>query len=123
MRNAFTQKRRWLFWLLIVQLLNMSIDPPDRLMYLNSAAEARSGYNEIESVLELVIELQEGWENAIPENNDAEQETNRVLAFPLFLPGGQAVCLFAFRQDISLTGHEQLPCSFSRELITPPPEA
>ncbi len=123
MQNGFRQKRTWLFWLLIVQLLNMSVDPPDRLMYANAAAESRSNFNEIESLAELIIESQEGWEEAIPENNDAESETHQVSPFPLFLSGTHAFLWPMPGLDDLFCRHDQARLSPERELFTPPPEA
>lgn len=123
MQNGFRKKRTWLFGLLIVQLINLSIDPPDRLMYANAAAESRSGFNEIESFAELIIESQEGWEEVIPENNDAESETNQVSSFPLFLSGTHAFVVPVPAPAVLFCHHNQAPLSPDGELFTPPPEA
>jgi hypothetical protein len=58
---------RLLFGLLALHILNISIDPPD--FYSEEIPEDLS-YNEMESIIELVLEKGLNIENAIPETDD-----------------------------------------------------
>lgn len=123
MRYVSSMRSRGLLWLLIVQLLNISVDPPDRLMYANDAAESRSTFNEIESVVELIIESQEEWEELIPENSDAESESHVKTPIQLFMPGSHGVNLGLIGPSFLISRHDRMPCAPNQTLLTPPPEA
>ena len=61
-------------------MLNISIDSPDG--HSNSVAEDLS-YNEQESIIELIIEKVLGYEDAISEYDDTDQNTNQKKVFSI----------------------------------------
>ncbi len=67
------------FWgLMALYMLNISIDSPDG--HSNSVDEDLS-HNEQESIVELIIEKVLGYEDAISEYDDTDQNTNQKKVF------------------------------------------
>jgi len=66
---------RLLLWLLTLQSINLSIDPPD--LYHNHVAEDMS-INDIESIVELVLEEICVIDDAMRETDEADNEKNKL---------------------------------------------
>jgi hypothetical protein len=66
---------RFVCWILLLQMINISIDPPDLRPLKNFAISEKEdlSINEIESVYELVSEMV--FENNVPETNDDDIDT------------------------------------------------
>lgn len=117
-----------LFWcLVLVQLLNVSVDPPD-LVVIDSPEDL--SFNDPESLVEIVAEHILGYEDALPEydENDSDrdgrsQPTLQLDTFPPpridlrdMLPPGD-------RQARSSLAGRSLILQHYREISSPPPEA
>ena len=63
-------------WLLVLQLLNISIDPPDNKLHLYTSCKQiqQNNVNQIESICELIAE--EMAHTVVPDNHDPDVEKN-----------------------------------------------
>ncbi len=75
LRNSALLNTLW--GLLILHLINISVDSPDRLP--KHIAEDLS-FNDQESIIEMVLEQVIGIEDAIPEHDEADDETQNKRA-------------------------------------------
>lgn len=112
--------RQILCWVLLIQIVNLSIDPPDRMVLKQAAHPVDHTSDEIESIYELISE--ELFDTAVPGNDENEQE-KQLNAFDLYCPPSISSDIvitayliehLAYNQDIFLA---QAP-----ECYSPPPE-
>nr|WP_292963217.1 MULTISPECIES: hypothetical protein [unclassified Allomuricauda] len=108
-------------------LLNLSVDPPDG--HPESIAEDLD-YNDMESIVEIVLEQVLDIENAIPEQED--DDTNQTLLVKTFQPiFYQQQIGFDFLIDLDLISKSHGNSfyknryfkQFQPEITTPPPKA
>ena len=109
-------------WVVMLQLLNISIDPPDR----HYGPEDLS-INDIESCLELVLEVFLGHDNLIDEVDDQDDEsgqpTNALTLFAVETPwtiNDERVALV--RQEDSMYTELFVP-NYCRPVQGPPPKS
>ena len=74
---------RFVCWILLLQMINISIDPPDLRQLKKAATQQKEDLtiNEIESVFELVSECV--FENSVPETEDNDIDT-KLSTFDLY---------------------------------------
>lgn len=109
-------------WVVMLQLLNISIDPPDR----HYGPEDLT-INDIESCLELVLEVFLGHDNFIGEvddqDDDSGQPTNAITLFAVETPSTFS------KEMVALAGQENSPYTevfvpiFCLPIPGPPPKS
>ena len=118
-----------LFWcLVLVQLLNVSVDPPD-LVVIDLPEDL--SFNDPESIVEIIAEHILGYEDAFPEydDNDSDKEgrSHKTLQLDTFPP-----YRVDLRDTLSPGGDRQARSSLAGRLLilqhyleisSPPPEA
>lgn len=115
-------------WLLILQSVNLSIDPPDP--FPSHIAEDLS-INEIESIVELVVEEICVFEDAICERDDPDDQKNTApvhavyhhIAFVRHIEKTYIMpSLYLARVAYPIDRHNARPCGLEPEPFNPPPE-
>jgi hypothetical protein len=111
----------------LVQLLNVSVDPPD---FAAIDRPEDLSYNDLESIVEIVIEEALGYEDALPEydDNDSDQDGRANPTPPLdnFPPPRVALENLTPTDDHRPRGNfrsRSLTLQHFREVFSPPPEA
>ena len=126
MRPIPTNKGTRLFWFLMaLHILNLSVDPIDPQPI---HVPENLGYNEMESIVEIVLELVLNIENAIPEQED--DDTNKGLL------SSNSFKLDYYQPNLSLDIHGEMDITvkhrlyayhgpfsgqFHPEVVPPPP--
>lgn len=114
---------RWWWFVLALQVLNISIDPPDARRATQREDLSR---NEQESIVELVLEKVIGIANAVPEHDEGQNDLVKGHTFQWSSP----VRLRSI--GTQYTGHEvERPLAYEDhaidgpviDLTTPPPKA
>ncbi|MAU15189.1 MAG: hypothetical protein CMH46_06565 [Muricauda sp.] len=128
MNTIRTHRGFRVFWFIMgLILLNLSVDPPDG--HPESIAEDLD-YNDMESIVEIVLEQVLDIENAIPEQED--DDTNQTLLVKTFQPiFYQQQIGFDFLIDLDLISKSHGNSfyknryfkQFQPEITTPPPKA
>lgn len=112
--------RQILCWVLLIQIVNLSIDPPDRMVLKQAAHQVDHTSDEIESIYELISE--ELFDTGVPGNDENEQE-KQLHAFDLY-------CSPSISSDIFITGYSIEHFQYNQDIFpaltlerySPPPE-
>jgi hypothetical protein len=112
------------FWFLTaLQILNCSVDAPD-LMPEHIAENLK--YNEMESVIEIVLEKGLEIKNAIPEHDDNDNGNDRLTlkkGMDLFSHYSIDVSPLASTAGLKfLLNNDKFSAQFHPELVSPPPK-
>lgn len=114
--------------LMAFHIFNMSVDTADPDP--NSVPEDLS-YNDMESVVEIVLEKMLGYDNAIEEQDEPGDENAHSQAFEMqkeFKYCNLYTFNFSFRIPVefvkmNISYNEEFICSYSSEITPPPPKA
>ena len=110
-------------WILLVQVINLSIDPTDPVPFKSGKVTACEDLtiNEIESIYELVSEQCMGVE--VPEHDDSDHQGSFVKVMTFFFVNSSIKFREQHQQNrISFFISDEALPSFDIELLSPPPK-
>lgn len=125
LRNSYYPLLRWMCLLLVVHLLNISIDAPD----LNPEyIEEDLSVNDIESISEFIAEVVLGYKNAFKEYDDVDGNKASILEFSKVFIGDpfEFVCSSFHAVTIKssyLISEDLCFPHLPQEVASPPPQA
>ena len=117
-----------LWFVMALHILNVSVDPPDLLPYY---VPEDLTYNEMESIVEIVLEQIFGLENAVPEHEDDDTNqgllTKTISALPIvYFNENQRIIIDILINCLKLSKsffyHSKFGEPFHPEIIPPPPK-
>lgn len=112
-------------FLLLIQLVNLSVNLPDRLIYSRLSAiygEENLAYNEMESLTEVVAEELMDEPDAFPEHNEQDSEQQKRGSVWLYADILQFVLTPCCRVLKLPVLNELSPERFALQQLSPPPE-
>ncbi len=116
-----------ILWVIALSILNTSIDVMEFNLPLAGTGQQESQYNEIESIVELVLDETSDHEKNLPDNKNNDQQSilKKSVVFDFSLPQKKEKLLspdiiHLNNKPQAVSGNTLLPEGFTRLIVQPP---